>query len=128
MNEFMLIIRNTLDHQVAWSSEQHRQFLEKCRVYIVHLREAGHLLSAQPLVREGVLLSKTNAGWQEAPFNENKEVLVGYYHILAKDLNEAVALAKGNPEFEFGTTARIEVRPIKVKEMSTGFVYPEKVA
>jgi hypothetical protein len=29
-----------------------------------------------------------------------KEVIVGYYHILAEDLNDAIAIAKGNPEFE----------------------------
>jgi len=128
MKEFMLLIRNAMDHQSVWTSDQHRKFLEKCKVYSAQLREAGHLLSAQPLVREGVVLSKTYEGWQEAPFNENTEVLVGYYHILAKDLNEAVALAKGNPEFEFSPTARIEVRPIKLKALSTGFVYTEKVA
>jgi len=58
------------------------------------------------------------------PFNETKEVIVGYYHILGEDLNDAIAIAKGNPEFEYGTTARIEVRPIKAKEESTGFAYP----
>jgi hypothetical protein len=52
-------------------------------------------------------------------------VIVGYYHILAEDLNHAIALAKGNPEFEYGTTARIEVRPVKMKEESTDFVYPK---
>jgi len=58
--------------------------------------------------------------------NESKEVQVGYYHILAKDMNEAIKIAKDNPEFEFGTTARIEVRPIKVKEESINYIYPNK--
>lgn len=40
-------------------------------------------------------------------------------------MDEAIAIAEGNPEFEYGTTARIEVRPIKMKEESTGFVYPK---
>jgi len=52
-------------------------------------------------------------------------VIVGYYYLAAKDLDEAIELAKGNPEFEFSTAARIEVRPIKMKEETTGFVYPE---
>lgn len=51
---------------------------------------------------------------------------VGYYHILPKDMNEAKEIAKRNPEFEYGITERIEIRPIKVKEESTGFIYPEK--
>ena len=28
-------------------------------------------------------------------------------------MDEAVDIAKGNPEFQYGTTARIEVRPCK---------------
>ncbi len=65
---------------------------------------------------------------KEIPFNETIEVQVGYYHIVAKDMKEAIEIAKGNPEFEYGTTARIEVRPIKTKEESTSYVYPGKAS
>jgi hypothetical protein len=125
MREFMLLIRNEVDHQATWSSDQHQQFLSKCEIYIGNLKRSGNLLSAQPLVREGKIVSRAKGSWKDIPFNESKEVIVGYYHILAKDLDEAVALAKGNPEFEYGTTARIEVRPIKANEETTGFVYPQ---
>ena len=121
----MLFIRNEIDHQAAWSREQHQQFLKKCEDYIGSLTKKGKLISAQPLVREGEMLSGSNGVWKETPFNEAKEVIVGYYHILAEDLNDAVAIAKGNPEFEYGTTARIEVRPVQMKEESTGYIYPQ---
>lgn len=124
MNEFMLLIYN--DHQSSWSAERHQQFLKSCETYIGNLKKEGKLKAAHPLVREGIILSGPNGKWKESPFNETGEVQVGYYHILAKDLNEAIETAKGNPEFEFGATARIEVRPIKVKEESTNFVYPDK--
>jgi len=51
-------------------------------------------------------------------------VIVGYYHIKANDLDQAIAIAKGNPEFEYTHTARIEVRPIKMKEETTEYLYP----
>lgn len=51
---------------------------------------------------------------------------MGNYHILAKDMDEAISIAKENPEFEYGTTARIEVRLIKTKEETTDYVYPQK--
>jgi hypothetical protein len=124
LKEFMLLIRNEVDHQDSWPPEQHQQFLNKCADYIATLTNEGKLKSAQPLVREGKMISGTKGTWKEGPFSETKEVIVGYYHIVAKDLNEAIAIAKGNPEFEFGTTARIEVRPIKTKEETTGYVYP----
>ena len=125
MKEFMLLIRNETDHQATWSPDQHHQFLKKCEDYMGNLTKEGKLKSAQPLVREGKIISRSKGAWKEGPFNETKEVIVGYYHILAEDLNEAIAIAKRNPEFEYGTTARIEVRPIKTKEESTSFVYPK---
>jgi hypothetical protein len=125
MKEFMLLIRNEIDHQASWSPEQQQQFLKKCEVYIGKLTNEGKLKSAQPLVREGKIVSGSKGSWEEGPFNETKEVIVGYYHLLAEDLDEATAIAKENPEFEYGNTARIEVRPIKTKEESTGFVYPK---
>jgi hypothetical protein len=45
-------------------------------------------------------------------------------HPLAGDLNEAVAITKEGLEFAFGTSASIDVRPVKTNEESTGLVYP----
>jgi hypothetical protein len=126
MKEYMLLIRNRIDHQSGWTAEQHQLFLKKCEKYITELKKDGKLISAQPLVREGKIVSGSKGAWHEVAFNETDEVQVGYYHILAKDIKEAVAIARENPEFEFGNTARIEVRPIKTKESTTGFVYPKK--
>jgi hypothetical protein len=128
MKEFMLLIRNEKDHQENWSSEKHQQFLKACETYIGDLKKHGHLKIAQPLVREGKLVSGSKGEWKLDAFNERKEVIVGYYHLYAKNIDEAISLAKKNPEFEFSTTARVEVRPIKVKEETTGYTYPEQDA
>jgi hypothetical protein len=124
MKEFMLLIRNEIDHQTTWTSPQHVEFLNKCREYIQELKDQHSLISAQPLIREGKMISRPGEQWKDGPFSESKEVIVGYYHILAHDIEEAISIAKRNPEFEYGTTARIEVRPIKTKEETTQFVYP----
>ena len=50
---------------------------------------------------------------------------VGYYHIIAQNMNQAIEIAMQNPEFEFVPSASIEVRPIKTKEEQTNFVYPK---
>lgn len=127
MKEFMLLIRNEKDHQSAWSEEKHRQFLKACEVYIEDLKKKGNLKSAQPLVREGKMVSGSKDAWKDGPFNETKEVIVGYYHVLADSIDDATAIARRNPEFEFSNTARIEVRPIKMKEESTGYAYPKRI-
>ena len=124
MPEYMLLVRNEYDHQQAWTDDQHHEFLKKCEVYINRLNANGQIIIAQPLIREGKIISGSKGEWKEAPFNQNKEVQVGYYHIRAKNMDEAIEIAKGNPEFEYGTKARIEVRPIKTKEETTGYTYP----
>jgi hypothetical protein len=125
MTEFMFLIRNIGDGKAELSPAVHKEFLQACQIYIDMLKKDGRLIAAQPLIREGTVLSKLEGAWKETPVDPNKLVQVGYYHILAKDLDEAIALAKGNPEFAYGTTASIEVRPLKMKEQSTGFVYPK---
>ena len=125
MKEFMLLIRNEKDHQSAWTQEKHEQFINACSVYIEEIKKNGKLKSAQPLVREGKMIARQKGEWKDGPFNETKEVIVGYYHILADSIDDAVAIAKGNPEFSYSDTARIEVRRVKMKEESTGYTYPK---
>jgi len=125
MKEFMLIIRNENDNFAKLQPDQQKQFLDKCKVYIDNLKNDKKLIEAQPLVREGKIISRQDSEWKYKPFNESNEVIVGYYHLYANHMDDAVSIAKANPEFEYGTSARIEVRPIKIKEESTGYVYPK---
>lgn len=125
MAEFMLSIRNQADHQARWTQEKHLAFVKQCEVYINALKAAGHLIAAQPLQREGRLVAGSSGSWRESALERTGKVQVGYYHLRARDMDEAVALAKQNPEFEHSSTAEVEVRMIKTEEASTGFVYPK---
>jgi hypothetical protein len=124
MKEFMILVRNTVDSKQDFSAEKDREFLDSCKVYIERLTSEGKLISAQPMVREGRMIAGKEGAWTETMYSEGNEVIVGYYHIRANDLDDAISIAKGNPEFAYTDTARTEVRPIKMKEETTGFVYP----
>lgn len=124
MKEFMFYIRNERDAKNSLTADQHLAFIKQCEVYISKLKGENKLIAAQPIVREGVVLKKDNDGWIEKDINTDKETQVGYYHILANDMDEAIKIAKDNPEFEYVASATIEVRPVKTKEAETGFVYP----
>ncbi|MGZ3866892.1 MAG: YciI family protein [Bacteroidia bacterium] len=100
-------------------------FVKKCEVYIGKLKAKNQLIAAQPIVREGFVLKKKGNGWDKMAVDSNKEVQVGYYHICANSMDEAIEIAKENPEFEYVPSATIEVRPIKMKEEKTNFVYPK---
>ena len=122
--EFMLYIRNAGDAKAALTPNEHLAFIKKCEVYIGRLKAEDKLIAAQPIVREGFVISKSANGWTSIAVDPTKEVQVGYYHIRANDIEEAILMAKDNPEFEYVPSASIEVRPIKMKEEQTNFVYP----
>lgn len=122
----MFYIRNEKDAKKSLTEDQHHAFIKQCEVYIGNLKSENKLIVAQPIVRERVVLKKTDNGWTEKDIATDKETQVGYYHILATDLDEAIKIAKVNPEFAYVPSATIEVRPIKTKEVETGFVYPTK--
>jgi hypothetical protein len=124
MKEFMLYIRNAGDAKAALTADEHLKFIKKCETYIGRFKSEGKLIAAQPIVREGFTISKNENGWRSIAVDPTKEVQVGYYHIKANDITEAIEMAKDNPEFEFVPSATIEVRPIKMKEEQTNFVYP----
>jgi hypothetical protein len=114
MKEFMLLIRTEGDHLLTLSAEEQQKHIQKVMVYIEELMKAGQLKSAQPLDMESAIISGTKGKLKDGPFNEAKEVIAGYFLILAKDMNEAIEIGKRNPVFESSANARIEVRPIKI--------------
>jgi hypothetical protein len=120
MKEFMLLIKTEGDHLLTFSPEDQQKHIQKVMAYMEDLMKTGKLKSAQPLEHEGTIVSGTKGKLKDGPFNESKEVIAGYFLILAKDINEATEIAKRNPVFESATTARIEVRPIKVLEGING--------
>jgi len=124
MKEFMFYIRNEKDAKKSLTGDKHLAFIKACESYIGVLKSANRLIAAQPLVREGIVLSKAGNAWKEREIGGDGEVQVGYYHILANDMQEAVSIAKDNPEFAYVESASIEIRAVKMKEEETAFVYP----
>lgn len=111
----MLLVRTEGDHLAEMSPEEQQKHVAKIGNYIGRLMQEGKLKGAQPLDMTGTMLQGNKGSFKDGPYSESKEVIVGYFHILANDLNEAIEIAKANPVFEAGA-ASIEVRPIKTME------------
>lgn len=124
MKQYMFYIRNKAQAKSSMKSATHIEFVQKCEMYISRLRASGNLIAAQPVMSEGVTLSKTNIGWQQTEVDQQKDVMVGYYHIQAPTDEEAMHLAMENPEFEYVPSASVEIHEIKAVEELTGFEYP----
>ena len=115
MKEFMIFILAEGNPVAALSPEEQQQHVQKVGGYIEALMKKGVLKEAQPLEMQGVLLSGKKGAFIDGPFNESKEVIAGYYHLLAENIDEAVAIAKQDPRFE-EEGWRMEIRPVMTVE------------
>jgi len=111
MKEFMLFVRNEGDPFAALPENKQQSHIEKVGNYITGLAQQEKMKAAQPLEMQGTIIWKEDGKFVDAPYNENKEVISGYYHILAENMEEATKIAKADPRFEDGAW-RIEIRPI----------------
>src|SRR5215831_14013638 len=105
MQEFLLLIRTEGDYCAEMLPDQYQQHLNKVSDYIRNLKQQGRLIGAQPLSMNGEILQGKKGIFKDGPFIEAKEIIVGYYHILANDLADAKEIAKANPIFQ-DTNAR----------------------
>ncbi len=109
-NEYLLLFRGD-----AWynrlSPEELQKAMSQFKDWFERLTAEGKLKAAQPLVREGRIVSgKQGRVVADGPFAESKEAIGGYFLLAANSLDEAVAIAKSSPSLEYGT--QIEVRPV----------------
>lgn len=111
MKEFIVFIRNEGNPVMELSPEQQQEHIQKVGAYIKSMVEQGKMKAAEPLEMKGTIISQENGKFVDGPFNETKEVISGYYHIIAKDLNEAIEIGKADPRFEDGKW-KMEIRPI----------------
>jgi hypothetical protein len=112
MKYLLLIYENEALSAGLSEAEQGKVFAEY-KEYTADIRKSGHHLGGNALqpvstattvqVRNGKTVTT------DGPFAETREQLGGFYLVEAKDLDEALALAKRIPAARTGS---IEVRPI----------------
>ncbi len=113
MPQYMLLIYGEPAEALP-ADEQDTQYAEWLN-YTNALVASGAMINGAPL--EGTATAKTvrvrggEAGVQDGPFAETKEILGGYYLVDVPSIEDAVALAAKMPNIESGT---VEVRPVVV--------------
>ena len=116
MTEFTFMFRG---RETGTSPEQTQKTMEKWMVWFKDLDGKGHLKDpGHPLEHSGaVIKAKGNEKLvSDGPYAEAKDVIGGYIVVSAKDLAEAVGLAKECPIFDAGGS--VEVRPIQKLSVS----------
>jgi hypothetical protein len=116
MKDYLLILKTEGSVWTDLSPERLQKHLEHGGAYIGDLIKKGILKNANPIDKGSRLITESNGVIKDGPFNESKEVVAGYFHIVAENIDEAVKIAKDNPIFNDLPT-KIEVHPMMaVKE------------
>lgn len=105
--EFLVISRGKWDSSVP--REQVEQTIGLFYVWLERLVGEGKVKRGQRLRYEGKTVGGNNLV-MDGPFGESKEVVGGYWIIIANSLEEAAEIAKSNPCLDSGLF--LEIRPI----------------
>lgn len=111
--EYLVISRGQWDADV--SPQQIQQAIDDFYVWLSRMVAEGKMKTGQRLGTEGITVSR-NKTFTDGPFGETKEVIGGYWFILARSLKEAAEIAAGNPCLKCGLF--YEIRPIDPERAS----------
>jgi len=116
MKEFMFIFTGPYYEDLDMSMETAQAHTQKWFNWVQDLTNKGIYVSGKPLVREsGKVVSGKDAVVTDGPFAESKELVGGYFIIKADNIDDAVTVAKGFPDFELGGS--VHVREVQVMHM-----------
>ena len=113
--EYLVLSRGQWDK--ALSKQEIQKAIDQFYIWYDRNVDAGRMKVGHRLTMEGRVVSKRSV--TDGPFAETKEVVGGYWFIVANSLEEAAALAAENPCIACGLT--LEIRPID-PERASAFV------
>jgi hypothetical protein len=115
MEKFMFLFRGSDVYQPGQSPEALQALKEKMIHWIGDLFDSGVHVASDPLEPTGKYLTGAEKTITDTPFGTGKEVIGGCTIVQARDMQEAVEIAKGCPIL--ATNATIEIRPIQQVEL-----------
>lgn len=111
--EYLVISRGQWD--VKASKEEIQGAIDRFYLWLEGMVEEGKMKPGQRLSDQGKTVRRQGIV-TDGPFGESKEVIGGYWFIVAESLDEAAEIASGNPCAEYGLF--YEIRPIETERAS----------
>ena len=111
-NEYLLLSRGQWDPQK--SKEEIQSAIDSFYAWYERLVAEGRFKPGHRLATGTKLFTRT--GITDGPFSEAKEIIGGYWFIVAGSLQEAASIAAQNPCLECGLS--YEVRPLELERAS----------
>ena len=118
-SEYLVISRGQWDKNL--SPQEIQKAIDQFYVWLERLVGEGKMKAGQRLADKGKTVSKKSV--TDGPFGESKEVIGGYWFILAGSLEEAGKIAAENPCLHCGLF--YEIRPIEHERASAFAVTTE---
>lgn len=112
INEYLLLSRGQWD--ADRSPDEVQAAIDAFYAWHARLVAEGRFRTGQRLTTQGRLV--TQSGITDGPFTEAKEVIGGYWFVLARTLDEAARIAADNPCLACGLA--FEIRPIEPEQAS----------
>jgi hypothetical protein len=108
MEKFMLIFQRSQKKVTGMNPEQMKARREKWRDWIEKLRKTNRYVSGEPLLPGGKLVSgQRGMIVTDGPYTESKELVGSFFIITAENMNEAVVISKGYPDFDIGGIVQV---------------------
>lgn len=119
-SEYLVISRGQWDKDA--SAEEIQKAIDQFYLWLERLVYEGKMKRGQRLANQGRTVSRRNVV-MDGPYGEAKEVIGGYWFIVASSLEEAAQIAAQNPCMECGLF--FEIRPIETEKASAFTVTTE---
>jgi hypothetical protein len=119
-SEYLVISRGQWDKDI--SREEIQKAIDDFYVWLARLINEGKMKTGQRLANRGKTVSRKKVA-TDGPYGEAKEVIGGYWFIVASSLDEAAEIAAGNPCLKCGLF--FEIRPIELERASAFAVTTE---
>jgi hypothetical protein len=111
MEEFVMLFRlDIISKEAQPSPEQLQVYMKQYQDWVGGIAAQNKFIGGTALSKEGKVL-KSHQMMTDGPFAEIKESIAGYIMVRAKDLDEAVSLAKECPMLN-GEGNSVEIRQI----------------
>jgi len=115
MSNFLYLFRGGEASFEKLSQEEKQAHMQVWGTWMGKLQEKGKLLDGFPLVADGKVVRNKGELVTNGPFAEGAELVGGYLIISAKDIDEAVAISKECPIFDY-EGSNVEVREVLTME------------
>lgn len=106
-SEFLVLSRGRWDEDL--SEDEIQAAIDDFYAWHARLVDEGKMRTGQRLKRDARRVSRDAV--TDGPFSESREVIGGYWHVLAASLDEAAAIMTQNPTLACGL--EFEIRPIE---------------